>query len=71
MSSGESSQAISELLTSEENSREEILPSKIFGCQFPNSDNQEETEYYFETDHVSRKCQHVESIEISLECARP
>lgn len=53
MSSGEGTELTSESSTSEENSQQEILPSKLFECKFPNSDSSDQPEYYFETDHVS------------------
>ncbi len=53
MSSCENSQSPSEV--SNPDSSEEIVPSKIFDCKFPDSDkdNQLQPEYFFETDHVS------------------
>jgi len=61
MSSTENSQDSLELSSSSSAKRErsnygdeedEILPSKIFDCKFPQSDNQQ-PEYFFETDHVN------------------
>jgi hypothetical protein len=51
MSSCENSQSPSEV--SNPDSSEEIVPSKIFDCKFPDSDKDNQPEYFFETDHVS------------------
>jgi hypothetical protein len=61
MSSTENSQDSLELSSTSSAKRErssydeeddEILPSKMFDCKFPQSDNQQ-PEYFFETDHVN------------------
>ena len=54
MYSEENSQPSSEISIKEENDNadcEDIIPSKIFDCKFPEMNNQP-PEYFFETDHV-------------------
>ena len=54
MSSEDNSQPSSEISIKEENDNadcEDITPSKVFECKFPEMDNQP-PEYFFETDHV-------------------
>jgi hypothetical protein len=57
MSSTENSQESLELSSSSKRERsdnedeDELVPSKMFDCKFPESDNQQ-PEYFFETDHV-------------------
>ena len=60
MSSTENSQDSLELTSSSakrersdyDDDEDEIVPSKMFDCKFPESDNQQ-PEYFFETDHVN------------------
>ncbi len=57
MSSTENSQDSLGLSSSSKRERsdyedeDELVPSKMFDCKFPESDNQQ-PEYFFETDHV-------------------
>jgi hypothetical protein len=52
MSSEENSQFSPEISIKEENYSEDLNPSTVFDCQFPETENQP-PEYFFETDHVN------------------
>jgi hypothetical protein len=39
--------------SSDENSSDQVFPSKMFSCTFPDPATRDQPEFYFETDHVS------------------